>query len=179
MGSYTRKNMLTGENETKRMKGMLVYFLQKKFEYKEIEISNIEESGDMKLTAQLDHYIIDHYDSKDNPVFAFGKCGDHILDALMLANFAFIENYDSILSFKDLIKISPKQTESNINDFNNFVLSKKEPMMSSTKTNFMNIYSENNFEKKDDEVTEVAKINKHNGSMFNKNKGFIKRRGIF
>ena len=52
-------------------------------------------------------------------------------------------------------------------------------MMSSTKTNFMNIYSENNFEKKDDEVTEVAKINKHNGSMFNKNKGFIKRRGIF
>ena len=173
--NYSRKNLLTGETETKRMKGMLVYFLQKKFEYKEIEISSVEETGELKLIAQLDHYIIDHYDSKDNPVFASGaKCGDHILDALMLANFAFIENFDNILSFSDVIAITPKSHEINI-AFNN-VIKDNELKMSNTKTHFMNIYQENNFIKKSEGQTPQLSVN--GSSVFGSNKGKIKRTSI-
>ena len=173
--NYMRKNILTGEVETKRMKGMLVYFLQKKFEYKEIEISNTEEQGDMKLIAQLDHYIVDHYDSKDNPVFAAGgKCGDHALDALMLANFAFIENFDNILSFNDIIKIAPQETQSNI-AFNNFVNS-NEQCMSKTKAHFMNVYQENNWNSNPESEKPTISANKL--KTFGRNKGAIKRSKI-
>ena len=173
--NYSRKNLLTGETETKRMKGMLVYFLQKRFEYKEVEISSTEESGELQLMAQLDHYIIDHYDSKDNPVFAAGtKCGDHILDALMLANFAFIENFDNILSFNDVIKIAPKTPEINI-AFNG-IIKDNEIQMSKSKSHFMNIYKENNFVKKDDDQLPQLSINKT--SVFGSNKGRIKRTTI-
>ena len=174
--NYTRKNVLTGETETKRMKGMLVYFLQKKFEYKEIEISGNEEAGKMALIAQLDNYIIDHYDSKDNPVFAAGtKCGDHILDALMLANFAFIENFDNILSMNDVIKISPSTQQVSMNKFDNFVKD-NEVQMSKTKSHFMNIYQENNLVNRSESETPQLSLNRT--STFNSNKNRIKRSKI-
>ena len=77
----------------KRMKIMLVSFLQKRFEKEEIMISEKEELGKGNLISQLKEYRIDRYDDKDQPIF---KGVDHKLDALMLANFALIENLDNI-----------------------------------------------------------------------------------
>ena len=91
--NYSYEDIWTGTTIPKRMKIMLVNFIQKRFEKKEIIISEPEETGKNQLIEQLKEYRIDRYDNKDQPVFA-GI--DHKLDALMLANFALIENLDSI-----------------------------------------------------------------------------------
>ena len=91
--NYSYEDIWTGTTIPKRMKIMLVNFIQKRFEKKEIIISEPEEIGKNQLIEQLKEYRIDRYDNKDQPVFA-GI--DHKLDALMLANFALIENLDSI-----------------------------------------------------------------------------------
>lgn len=91
--NYSYEDIWTNSTIPKRMKIMLVNFLQKRFEKKEIIVSEPEENGKSQLIEQLKEYRIDRYDNKDQPVFA-GL--DHKLDALMLANFALIENLDSI-----------------------------------------------------------------------------------
>lgn len=91
--NYSYEDIWTGTTIPKRMKIMLVNFIQKRFEKKEIIVSEPEETGKNQLIEQLKEYRIDRYDNKDQPVFA-GI--DHKLDALMLANFALIENLDSI-----------------------------------------------------------------------------------
>ena len=92
----------------------------------------------------------------------------------MLANFAFIENFDNILSFSDVIAITPKSHEINI-AFNN-VIKDNELKMSNTKTHFMNIYQENNFIKKSEGQTPQLSVN--GSSVFGSNKGKIKRTSI-
>ena len=91
--NYDIEDLYTDEIKHKRMKVMMVYFLQKRFELEEIIISETEEVGKGSLIDQLMMYNIIRYDSKGQPIFD-GE--DHIIDALMLATFAFIENYDSI-----------------------------------------------------------------------------------
>lgn len=81
------------ETKHKRMKVMMVYFLQKRFEMGEIMISSLEEANKEEMIDQLMNYSVDRYDSNGQPIFA-GV--DHILDALMLSVFAIIENYDTI-----------------------------------------------------------------------------------
>lgn len=77
----------------KRIKVMMVSFLQKRFEKEEIEISELEENGKGNLIEQLKEYRIERYDDKNQPIF---RGVDHKIDALMLANFALIENFDTI-----------------------------------------------------------------------------------
>jgi hypothetical protein len=96
-GNYEFEDVYTGEIKKKRNKVMMVYFLQKRFELGEIMISKPEESEKGLMINQLNEYRIDRYDSKDQPIFA-GT--DHILDALMLANFAIIENYSTLFDRK-------------------------------------------------------------------------------
>ena len=72
---------------------MMVSFLQKRFEKEEIEISELEESGKGNLIEQLKEYRVERYDDKNQPIF---RGVDHKIDALMLANFALIENFDTI-----------------------------------------------------------------------------------
>ena len=91
--NYEIEDIYTGEKKHKRRKVMMVYFLQKRFELEEILISELEEQGKGSMIDQLMLYNIERYDSKEQPIF---EGEDHILDALMLATFAFIENYDSI-----------------------------------------------------------------------------------
>ena len=91
--TYEMEDIYTGQVHHKRRKVMMVYFLQKRFELEEIMISEKEESGKNLMIEQLMLYNIVRYDSKDQPIF---NGEDHILDALMLAVFAFIENFDSI-----------------------------------------------------------------------------------
>ena len=91
--NYDIEDVYTGEMKHKRMKVMMVYFLQKRFELEEIIISESEEVGKGLLVDQLMMYNIIRYDSKGQPIF---DGADHIIDALMLATFAFIENYDHI-----------------------------------------------------------------------------------
>lgn len=93
--AYQFKDIYTGEQKTKRKKVMMVYFLQKRFELREITISSKEEpsSNSNLLIAQLKNYNVARFDSKDDPVF---EGLDHILDALLLANFAIIENNESV-----------------------------------------------------------------------------------
>lgn len=95
--NYEMEDIYTGEIRHKRRKVMMVYFLQKRFELEEIIISELEEQGKSSMIDQLMLYNIIRYDSKGQPIFD-GE--DHILDALMLATFAFIENYDSIFDKK-------------------------------------------------------------------------------
>lgn len=91
--NYDIEDLYTNEIKHKRMKVMMVYFLQKRFELEEIIISETEEVGKGSLIDQLMMYNIIRYDSKGQPIFD-GE--DHIIDALMLATFAFIENYETI-----------------------------------------------------------------------------------
>ena len=95
--NYEMEDIYTGEIRHKRRKVMMVYFLQKRFELEEIIISELEEQGKSSMIDQLMLYNIVRYDSKGQPIF---EGEDHILDALMLATFAFIENYDSIFDKK-------------------------------------------------------------------------------
>lgn len=98
-------NAYTGETISKRLKGVLVYSLQQQFEKSRIELSPIEEGNienidarfEDKIVYQLQFYAVDHYDGKDNPVFS--NKGDHMLDALMLANYAFIEKVEQSINF--------------------------------------------------------------------------------
>lgn len=91
--NYDIEDIYTNEIKHKRMKVMMVYFLQKRFELEEIIISEPEEVGKGFLIDQLMMYNIVRYDSKGQPIF---EGADHMIDALMLATFAFIENYESI-----------------------------------------------------------------------------------
>lgn len=95
--TYEYEDIYTGEVKHKRKKVMMVYFLQKRFELGEITISESEEKEKGAMLTQLNEYRVDRYDAKDQPIFA-GQ--DHILDALMLANFAIIENYSSLFDRK-------------------------------------------------------------------------------
>lgn len=98
-------NAYTGETVSKRLKGVLVYSLQQQFEKSRIELSPLEEGNienidaryEDKIVYQLQFYAVDHYDGKDNPVFS--NKGDHMLDALMLSNFAFIEKIEKSINF--------------------------------------------------------------------------------
>lgn len=91
--NVTEKHPMTGESFNRRIKGVMIYLLQQRFEYGTIEISGIEE-GDLRgddqlgelLTTQLNHYEIEKYDSRDNPVFR-SSMPDHLLDAAMIANY--------------------------------------------------------------------------------------------
>lgn len=182
--NYSRKNILTGEEESKRLKGMLVYFLQKRFEYREIEISQNEEGGATGLVMQLDHYIVDHYDSKDNPVFAAGqRAGDHILDALMIANFAFVENFEHVLSFNDMISVVEKhEVNEDLDNFVNNVYgsSNNENSMSKTKASFMNIYNDNDLYSNSSEAPRDKVISEiPNSKMFGRNRKTLNRTKIF
>lgn len=98
-------NPFTGENRSRGLKGVLVYSLQRQFEKRRIELSVIEEgriedmdaSFEDKLTYQLNNYAIDHFTNRDEPVFSHK--GDHALDALMIANFGFMEKIENSLDF--------------------------------------------------------------------------------
>ncbi|MGL5315216.1 MAG: terminase large subunit domain-containing protein [Paraclostridium sp.] len=95
--NYEYEDIYTGEIKHKRKKVMMVYFLQKRFELGEIDYSVNEEKEKGLMTDQLNDYRVDRYDSKDQPIFA-GH--DHILDGLMLANFAIIENFTALFDIK-------------------------------------------------------------------------------
>lgn len=95
--NYEYEDIYTGEIKHKRKKVMMVYFLQKRFELGEITYSVNEEKEKGLMTDQLNDYRVDRYDSKDQPIFA-GH--DHILDGLMLANFAIIENFHALFDIK-------------------------------------------------------------------------------
>lgn len=103
--SLKQINAYTGETISKRLKGVLVYSLQQQFEKSRIELSPIEEGNienidarfEDKIVYQLQFYAVDHYDGKDNPVFV--NKGDHMLDALMLANYAFIDKIEKSINF--------------------------------------------------------------------------------
>ena len=103
--AYRDTNPITNEARSRNLKGVLVHSLQRQFEKCRIEISS-EEEGKIedideifkdKLTFQLNNYVIDHYTNRDEPVF--GHKGDHALDALMIANFGFIEKIENSLDF--------------------------------------------------------------------------------
>ena len=94
---YEYKDFYTNEIKKKRKKVMMVNFLQKRFEMKEITYSKTEESNKGLLTTQLTNYNIKGYDSKDQPIF---EGDDHIIDGLMLGVFAIVENYDSLFDKK-------------------------------------------------------------------------------
>jgi hypothetical protein len=93
--AYEFEDIYTNEVKRKRTKVMMVYFLQKRFELREIIMSVTEEPKEAKnlLTDQLKNYIIAKFDSKEEPVFG-GE--DHIIDGLLLACFAIIENSPGI-----------------------------------------------------------------------------------
>lgn len=92
--SYEIEDIYTGEKKKKRQKVMMVYFLQKRFELQEIAISSLEEPEKQNLLIdQLKGYRIKKFDSREDPVF---EGEDHILDGLLLANFAIIENNDAL-----------------------------------------------------------------------------------
>ena len=94
---YEYEDFYTGETKKKRKKVMMVNFLQKRFEMKEIVYSKNEESNKGDLTTQLTNYNIKGYDSKDQPIF---EGVDHIIDGTMLGVFAIVENYDSLFDKK-------------------------------------------------------------------------------
>lgn len=103
--AYRDTNPITGEARSRNLKGVMVYSLQRQFEKNRIELSPTEEGRieDMdatfedKLTYQLNNYSIDHYTNRDEPVFAHK--GDHALDALMVANYGFVELIENSLDF--------------------------------------------------------------------------------
>ncbi|MGL4449592.1 MAG: terminase large subunit domain-containing protein [Sarcina sp.] len=95
--NYEYEDIYTGETKQKRKKVMMVYFLQKRFELGEITISSNEEKEKGLMLTQLNEYRVDRYDAKDQPIFAGA---DHILDGLMLANFAIIENFEALFDRK-------------------------------------------------------------------------------
>ena len=96
--SYETEDIYTGEVKKRRLKVMVVYFLQKRFEMQEISISKLEEPERKNLLIdQIKSYRIKKFDSREEPVF---EGDDHILDGLLLANFAIIENNDAIFDRK-------------------------------------------------------------------------------
>lgn len=178
--NYVQQNPYTGETITKRMKVMLFSSLQKKLEYGELEISSIEE-GDLTweekdakhLVPQMKYYIIDHYDNRDQPVFAHR--GDHILDALALANFMFVEYVEKFFSspgnFKMTTSKVPNLTEMTIyQQPSNFKIM---PIMSNQRQSFTNIYAEKESNEQFENVPignmkrkiKVSSIRSHVGSI--------------
>lgn len=96
--AYEIEDIYTGEIKRKRHKVIMVYFLQKRFELGEISISSSEEPEKNNLLIdQLKTYRIKTFDAREDPVF---EGEDHILDALLLANFAIVENNDAIFDRK-------------------------------------------------------------------------------
>lgn len=91
--NYKYEDIYTGETKNKRSKVMMVYFLQKRFEMREIVISKVEEAEKGLMLHQLREYNIDRYDAKDQPIFT-GM--DHILDGMMLSVFAIVENLSTL-----------------------------------------------------------------------------------
>lgn len=92
--AYEYEDLYTQERKTKRLKVMMVYFLQKRFEMKEIQLNETgEPEGQNLLIDQVKGYSIKRFDSREDPVF---EGEDHILDALLLANFAIVENNNTI-----------------------------------------------------------------------------------
>lgn len=104
----SEKHPMTDEPINRRIKGVMVHLLQQRFEYGSIELSSLEE-GDLKgddqlgelLTTQLNYYEIEKYDARDNPVFrAAGPGTDHILDALMLSNYAIAKFVEEVFNLE-------------------------------------------------------------------------------
>lgn len=91
--TYSFEDPISQNVIKRRMKVMMVHFLQKRFEMGEIQISSTEEKEKNLLLTQLAEYKIVSYDNRDQP--KFGGL-DHILDGLMLSVFAIIENYSTI-----------------------------------------------------------------------------------
>lgn len=91
--TYQFVDPITQQTTNRRLKVMMVYFLQKRFEMSEITISTNEETEKGMLLTQLEEYKIESYDSRGQP--SFGGL-DHILDGLMLSVFAIVENYHTI-----------------------------------------------------------------------------------
>ena len=115
----SEKHPITDETINRRIKGVMIYLLQQRFEYGTIELSSIEE-GDLKgddklgelLTTQLNYYEIEKYDARDNPVFrASGPGTDHILDALMLSNYAISKFVEKVFDLEP----SKRSTLANVN----------------------------------------------------------------
>jgi hypothetical protein len=94
--NYPFEDLFTGETINKRMKVMMVYFLQKRFEFRELAMSREDETKPGQLADQLNNYAISKYDNRDQPIFDGTLKGDHTLDALMLSVFAFMENFASV-----------------------------------------------------------------------------------
>lgn len=119
--SYETEDIYTGELKRRRLKVMMVYFLQKRFEMQEISISKKEEPEKYNLLIdQLKSYRIKKFDSREDPVF---EGEDHILDGLLLANFAIIENNDAIFDKKTgtiVASIDKSYAKQFTNSFNNF-----------------------------------------------------------
>lgn len=137
--AYRDINPITGESRSRTLKGVLVYSLQRQFEKERIELSPEEEgriedmdaSFEDKLTYQLNNYAIDHFTNRDEPVFVHK--GDHALDALMIANFGFIEKIENSLDF------TPSYTSAIISTNNSVIKDKKNEGQTSLRTGFMNL----------------------------------------
>ncbi|AVQ21483.1 hypothetical protein C4N15_07400 [Fusobacterium necrophorum subsp. funduliforme] len=95
--AYPVTDFHTGNTINKRKKVMMVTFLQRRFEQGEITISTKMEKPEQNgsLYHQLLYYHIDRWDNKGQPIFAGA---DHKIDALMLANFAMIENLNELFN---------------------------------------------------------------------------------
>lgn len=123
---YEYEDLYTNELKRKRKKVMMVNFLQKRFEMKEIAYSGIEESDKGLLTTQLTNYNIKAYDMKDQPIF---EGEDHIIDGLMLGVFAIVENYDSLFDKRtgNFIGTIHREIEGNFvkNEFSSKEVNKK------------------------------------------------------
>lgn len=131
---YEYEDFYTNEIKRKRKKVMMVNFLQKRFEMKEIIYSKLEEQDKGLLTTQLTNYNIKGYDSKDQPIF---EGEDHIIDGLMLGVFAIVENYDSLFDKKtgNFIGTIHRELEGNFVE-NEFEREKKKPKLPSNVETF-------------------------------------------
>lgn len=174
-------NPFTGENINKRLKGVMVYSLQQQFEKGRIELSPLEE-GRLEDTAaiyedcivyQMQYYSVDHYDGKDNPVFTHK--GDHILDAFMLANYAFVDKIEKSIHFqietsalasvqKNVIEETNKVTKIQRNNFLE--------LFSDRELSIETKHAKKENEREEDEPDIFFVTNKKKKGLFNKKKSF-------
>lgn len=174
-GSFIKqKSPFTGESVNKRLKGVMVYSLQQQFEKNRIEISPLEEgtiedtdaSFEECIVYQMQFYSVDHYDGRDNPVFSHK--GDHILDAFMLANYAFIDKVEKSIHF---------EIESGYaTSVKNVIKTETSKYDNIKRSNFLEIFNDedftpsNNKKQKEEKEEEIFLVNrlKKSKSIFNK-----------
>ena len=91
----------------------------------------MDASFEDKLTYQLNNYAIDHFTNRDEPVFSHK--GDHALDALMIANFGFMEKIENSLDF------TPSYTSAIITTNATLIKDKKTEGQTSLRTGFLSL----------------------------------------